>query len=90
MTTDNVIRTDAHSADGLGAPLSMTAAQRGIYYAQQLDPDVPMAVAAFAEFRDAVDGDIMQRAVAVTCSRASRPSRCSWWWWWSLAASASA
>ena len=67
MTTDNVIRTDAHSADGLGAPLSMTAAQRGIYYAQQLDPDVPMAVAAFAEFRDAVDGDIMQRAVAVTC-----------------------
>ncbi|MYR08784.1 amino acid adenylation domain-containing protein [Gordonia sp. SID5947] len=44
----------------------MTAAQRGIFYAQQLDPEVPMSVAAFAEFRDDVDPDVMERAVAAT------------------------
>ncbi|ROZ98666.1 amino acid adenylation domain-containing protein [Gordonia sp. OPL2] len=46
----------------------MTAAQRGIFYAQQIDPDVPMSVAAFAEFRDAVDADVMDRAVAATAA----------------------
>ena len=51
-----------------GTPIPMTAAQRGIYYAQQLDPDVPMSVAAFAEFRDAVDAEIMDRAVVATAA----------------------
>ncbi|MET9200711.1 amino acid adenylation domain-containing protein [Gordonia sp. NPDC003585] len=44
----------------------MTAAQRGIYYAQQIDPDVPMSVVAYAEFRDDVDAEIMRAAVAAT------------------------
>lgn len=64
MTTDNAIRTDVtHDPD---AAIAMTAAQRGIFYAQQLDPEVPMSVAAFAEFRDRVDADVMQAAVAAT------------------------
>lgn len=46
--------------------IPMTAAQRGIYYAQLLEPEVPMSVAAFAEFHDAVDADLMCRAVAAT------------------------
>ncbi|MFW0784034.1 amino acid adenylation domain-containing protein [Gordonia sp. CPCC 206044] len=46
----------------------MTAAQRGIYYAQQIDPDVPMSVAAFVEFGDDVEPDIMDRSVATTCA----------------------
>ncbi|AZG48374.1 non-ribosomal peptide synthetase [Gordonia insulae] len=66
MTTENAIRTDI-TTDPDGA-IPMTAAQRGIFYAQQLDPDVPMSVAAYAEFRDAVDADIMERAVAATCA----------------------
>ncbi|MGV9713830.1 amino acid adenylation domain-containing protein [Gordonia sp. NPDC003424] len=44
----------------------MTAAQRGIYYAQQLDPDVPMSVAAYVEFTDDVDAEVMARSVAAT------------------------
>ncbi|MEE4021578.1 amino acid adenylation domain-containing protein [Gordonia sp. PKS22-38] len=76
MTTDDAIRTDAHTdrtdpartdAARTDAALPMTAAQRGIYYAQQLEPEVPMAVAAFAEFHDDVDADVMERAVAATC-----------------------
>ncbi|MFW0795599.1 amino acid adenylation domain-containing protein [Gordonia sp. CPCC 205515] len=64
MTTENAIRTDF--TNDPGASIAMTAAQRGIYYAQQLDPDVPMSVAAFAEFRDHVDADVMQRAITAT------------------------
>ncbi|WP_267615377.1 non-ribosomal peptide synthetase [Gordonia bronchialis] len=46
--------------------IPLTAAQRGIYYAQQIDPDVPMSVVAYAEFRDDVDADTMRRAVLAT------------------------
>ena len=46
--------------------IPMTAAQRGIFYAQQIDPDVPMSVAAFAEFHDDVDAATMQRSVDAT------------------------
>ncbi|WAC56477.1 amino acid adenylation domain-containing protein [Gordonia sp. SL306] len=65
MTTDNAIRTDIGHIAPQGA-IPMTAAQRGIFYAQQLDPEVPMSVAAFAEFRDDVDADVMESAVAAT------------------------
>ncbi|GAC66273.1 non-ribosomal peptide synthetase [Gordonia soli] len=64
MTTHDAIQSMTEP----DVALPMTAAQRGIFYAQQIDPDVPMSVAAFAEFSDAVDGDIMDRAVQVTSS----------------------
>ncbi|NMO00127.1 amino acid adenylation domain-containing protein [Gordonia sp. TBRC 11910] len=44
----------------------MTAAQRGIFYAQQIDPGVPMSVAAFVEFHGDIDADVLGRAVADT------------------------
>ncbi|GAA3955990.1 amino acid adenylation domain-containing protein [Gordonia caeni] len=46
--------------------LPLTAAQRGIYYAQQIDPDVPMSVAAYVEFHGDVDAARLDRAVAET------------------------
>ncbi|MCR5979500.1 amino acid adenylation domain-containing protein [Gordonia jinghuaiqii] len=77
MTTDDAIRhiTDTELA------IPMTAAQRGVFYAQQLEPDVPMTIDAFIEFRGDtsrpggedgdnplvdVDPDIMQRAATLT------------------------
>ncbi|MFW0788964.1 amino acid adenylation domain-containing protein [Gordonia sp. CPCC 205333] len=46
--------------------LPLTAAQRGIYYAQQIDPDVPMSVSAFVEFHGDVDADLLDHAVRDT------------------------
>ncbi|KAF0970218.1 non-ribosomal peptide synthetase [Gordonia sp. YY1] len=77
MTTDDAIRhiTDTDLA------IQMTAAQRGVFYAQQLEPDVPMTIDAFIEFRGDtardggadgdnplvdVDPEIMQRAATLT------------------------
>nr|WP_246372157.1 non-ribosomal peptide synthetase [Gordonia humi] len=51
-----------HSAQ-TRAQLPLTAAQRGIYYAQQIDPHVPMSVAAFVEFHGDLDVDRLGRAV---------------------------
>lgn len=48
--------------------LPLTAAQRGIYYAQQIDPDVPMSVAAYVEFHGDVDPARLDRAVAETAA----------------------
>ncbi|WP_270486880.1 non-ribosomal peptide synthetase [Gordonia jacobaea] len=56
------------SADAQSRPLPLTAAQRGIFFAQQLDPDTPMSVAAFAEFFDDVDAEVMDRAVQLTAN----------------------
>ncbi|MCF8588493.1 non-ribosomal peptide synthetase [Gordonia liuliyuniae] len=58
MSTDNLI----HSVQ-TRAQLPLTAAQRGIYYAQQIDPHVPMSVAAYVEFHGDVDADRLDRAV---------------------------
>ncbi|GAB19874.1 putative non-ribosomal peptide synthetase [Gordonia effusa NBRC 100432] len=46
--------------------LRLTAAQRGIYYAQQIDPDVPMSVSAFVEFHGEVDANLLDHAVRDT------------------------
>ncbi|MGV9672577.1 amino acid adenylation domain-containing protein [Gordonia sp. NPDC003504] len=64
MSIDDLITDTIETAE----TIPMTAAQRGIYYAQQLDPDVPMSVAAYAEFHDAIDGEVMRRAVAATAA----------------------
>lgn len=48
--------------------IQLTAAQRGVYYAQQLDPDIPMSVAAFAEFRGDLDVDVMDQAVVTAAA----------------------
>ncbi|WP_018180537.1 non-ribosomal peptide synthetase [Jongsikchunia kroppenstedtii] len=61
MTTYDVALTTTEAS-----ALPLTAAQRGIYYAQLLDPEVPMSVAAFVEFHAAVDPTVMDRAVADT------------------------
>ncbi|WP_439029760.1 amino acid adenylation domain-containing protein [Gordonia terrae] len=89
MTTDDAIRhtTDTDTRDfdtrdtDTRPAIPMTAAQRGIFYAQQLEPDVPMTIDAFIEFRGDtsrrgsgdgndplvdVDPDIMQRAITMT------------------------
>jgi amino acid adenylation domain-containing protein len=55
----------AHPIAGT-ATLALTAAQRGIYYAQLLDPEVPMSVAAFVEFHGEIDPGLLARAVADT------------------------
>lgn len=46
--------------------LPLTAAQRGIFYAQQIDPDVPMSVCAFVEFHGYIDAELLDRAVRET------------------------
>ena len=56
--------TSAPATDGT---MRLTAAQRGIFYAQELDPDVPMSVAAFFEFHDTVDADLLERATVAAC-----------------------
>ena len=58
MSTDNLVHSTRTAAE-----LPLTAAQRGIYYAQQIDPDVPMSVAAFVEFHGNVDADRLEIAV---------------------------
>ncbi|MGO3326947.1 amino acid adenylation domain-containing protein [Gordonia sp. (in: high G+C Gram-positive bacteria)] len=58
MSTDNLVHSTRTAAE-----LPLTAAQRGIYYAQQIDPDVPMSVAAFVEFHGDVDADRLETAV---------------------------
>ena len=66
FTSGHVTGGQPMSADAQSRPLSLTAAQRGIFFAQQLDPDTPMSVAAFAEFFDDVDAEVMDRAVQLT------------------------
>ena len=64
MTTYDIPRT----ITGSTSTLPLTAAQRGIYYAQLLDPEVPLSVSAFVEFDGDVDPDVMSRAVADTAA----------------------
>ncbi|WP_435173467.1 amino acid adenylation domain-containing protein [Gordonia hongkongensis] len=81
MTTDDAVRNTVATDIDAGLTIPMTAAQRGIFYAQQLEPDVPMTIDAYVEFRGDtsgpqaedgddplvdVDPDIMQRAVTLT------------------------
>ncbi|WP_044507138.1 non-ribosomal peptide synthetase [Gordonia sp. KTR9] len=81
MTTDDAVRNTIATDIDTGLTIPMTAAQRGIFYAQQLEPDVPMTIDAYVEFRGDtsgpragdgadplvdVDPDIMQRAVTLT------------------------
>ncbi|MEY1674250.1 amino acid adenylation domain-containing protein [Gordonia sp. ABKF26] len=81
MTTDDAVRNTVATDIDTGLTIPMTAAQRGIFYAQQLEPDVPMTIDAYVEFRGDtsgpqaengddplvdVDPDIMQRAVTLT------------------------
>ena len=66
FTSGHVTGGQPTSADAQSRPLPLTAAQRGIFFAQQLDPDTPMSVAAFAEFFDDVDAEVMDRAVQAT------------------------
>ncbi|WP_235831409.1 non-ribosomal peptide synthetase [Gordonia zhaorongruii] len=61
MSTDNLIHSGSTRVE-----LPLTAAQRGIYYAQQIDPHVPMSVAAFVEFHGEVESSRLDRAVADT------------------------
>ena len=68
FTSGHVTGGQPTSADAQSRPLPLTAAQRGIFFAQQLDPDTPMSVAAFAEFFDDVDAEVMDRAVQQTAN----------------------
>ena len=88
MTTDDAVRNTVATDIDTDLTIPMTAAQRGIFYAQQLEPDVPMTIDAFVEFRGDtsgpqgesgddplvdVDPDIMQRAVTLTESETEAP-----------------
>ncbi|MGV9478474.1 amino acid adenylation domain-containing protein [Gordonia aichiensis] len=64
-STHDTVDIDA-VADDRSRPLPLTAAQRGIFFAQQLDPDIPMSVAAYAEFFDDVDAEVMDTSVRRT------------------------
>lgn len=66
VSTTHVTGSQVGAGHAEGHALPLTAAQRGIFFAQQLDPDIPMSVAAFAEFFDDVDADVMDRAVRST------------------------
>ena len=76
MTTEDTIRQSSHIASTSDPAIPMTAAQRGIFYAQQLEPDVPLTIDAYIEFRgdtsgcdDApvdIDPGILQRAATLT------------------------
>ena len=82
MTTDDAIRHTSHidTTSDHDPVIPMTAAQRGIFYAQQLEPDVPLTIDAFIEFRGDsspsaddsggapidIDPDILQRATTLT------------------------
>ncbi len=76
MTTEDTIRQSSHIEGTSDPAIPMTAAQRGIFYAQQLEPDVPLTIDAYIEFRgdtsgsdDApvdIDPGILQRAATLT------------------------
>ncbi|WP_168707427.1 non-ribosomal peptide synthetase [Gordonia paraffinivorans] len=76
MTTEDTIRQSSHIESTSDPAIPMTAAQRGIFYAQQLEPDVPLTIDAYIEFRgdtsgsdDApvdIDPGILQRAATLT------------------------
>lgn len=82
MTTEDTIRHTGRTGHTShpDPTIPMTAAQRGIFYAQQLEPDVPLTIDAFIEFRGEsplsgeasdscpvdIDPEIMQRAATLT------------------------
>ncbi|OAK51474.1 non-ribosomal peptide synthetase [Rhodococcoides kyotonense] len=50
-------------ADGTSEPFPLTAAQRGLWFAQHLMPDVPITIANFIDIRGEVDEQAMRYAV---------------------------
>ncbi|MDH3045950.1 non-ribosomal peptide synthetase [Gordonia alkanivorans] len=78
MTTEDTIRHTSRieSTSDRDPAIPMTAAQRGIFYAQQLEPDVPLTIDAYIEFRGDtsgsdgapvdIDPEILQRATTLT------------------------
>ena len=54
-TTENTQRR------ATGAPFPLTAAQRGIWFAQHLLPNTPIVIANYVEIRGPLDVDVLER-----------------------------
>ena len=59
-TTDNTQRR------ATSAPFALTAAQRGIWFAQHLLPQTPIVIANYVEIRGPLDVDVLERVCAAS------------------------
>ncbi|MEV0687215.1 non-ribosomal peptide synthase/polyketide synthase [Nocardia sp. NPDC050378] len=51
-------------AEGASAPFPLTPAQLGVWYAQLLDPDVPITIAQYVDITGELDPDVLQAVTA--------------------------
>ncbi|HEY5855389.1 MAG TPA: amino acid adenylation domain-containing protein, partial [Aldersonia sp.] len=63
------MRDDAHHTQrrATSAPFPLTAAQRGIWFAQHLLPETPIVIANCVEIRGALDVDVLERVCIANC-----------------------
>ncbi|WP_280193657.1 hypothetical protein [Nocardia farcinica] len=60
------VRPDEYAADPMSpaAPFPLSPAQTGVWYAQLLDPQVPITVAQYVDLRGDLDVDLLQEVSA--------------------------